>query len=135
MVAGCNLTRQIIDLNEWQRVAQLFLDEQQAVGEVSLVLVGDQRIRQLNRQYRHQDKITDVLSFVADEVEQLGEVVIDYQQIIRQARRFNNSTWCELIFITTHGLLHLLGHNDETTSGWKTMEKISQEFIDQHNIC
>lgn len=135
MVIGRNLTRQVLDLRSWQEISQLFLDEQQAVGEVSLVLVGDQRIRQLNRQYRHKDKITDVLSFAGDGTEQLGEVIIDYQQIVRQARRFNNSIWRELIFITTHGLLHLLGHNDETESGWKTMEKISQDFIDQYQIC
>lgn len=135
MISGRNLTRQTIDLVKWQKLSQLFLDEQRAVGEVSLVLVGDKRIRNLNRQYRHKDKITDVLSFASDEAGQLGEIIIDYQQIMRQARRFKNSMWCELIFITTHGLLHLLGHDDETENGWKTMEKISQDFIDQHQIC
>ena len=134
MIVSRNLTRQVINMPKWQELSQLFLDQQSVVGEVSLVLVGDQRIRNLNRQYRHRDQVTDVLSFVSDEPGQLGEVIIDYQQIIRQSQRFGNSTWRELIFITTHGLLHLLGYEDDTTGGWQMMEKISQEFIDQHSI-
>lgn len=135
MIASRNLTKQAVNLVQWQKLSQLFLDEQAAIGEVSLVLVGDRRIRRLNRRYRQRDKVTDVLSFTSDEPSQLGEIIIDYQQIIRQAQRFGNSVWRELIFITTHGLLHLLGHNDEDDSGWQVMEKISQDFIDRHNIC
>ena len=135
MIFCCNLTRQSVDLLKWQKLSQLFLNEQGGQGEVSLVVVGDQRMRNLNRQYRQQDKVTDVLSFVATDVGQLGEVIIDYQQIIRQAKRFGNSVWQEFIFITTHGLLHLLGHDDNDQLGWQTMEKISQNFIDNHQIC
>lgn len=135
MIFCRNLTRQSVDLLKWQKLSQLFLNEQGGQGEVSLVVVGDQRMRNLNRQYRQQDKVTDVLSFVATDVGQLGEVIIDYQQIIRQAKRFGNSVWQEFIFITTHGLLHLLGHNDNDQLGWQTMEKISQNFIDNHQIC
>jgi probable rRNA maturation factor len=135
MIFCRNLTRQSVDLLKWQKLSQLFLNEQNGQGEVSLVIVGDCRMRNLNRQYRNQDKVTDVLSFVADDAGQLGEVIIDYQQIIRQASHFSNSVWQEFIFITTHGLLHLLGYDDDTEAGWQTMEKISQNFIDNHQIC
>lgn len=135
MVTACNLTRQNIDLSRWQEISQLFLQAQQAVGDVSLVLVGDRRIRRLNNQYRHRDRTTDVLSFAGDGDGQLGEIIVNYQQIVRQARRFGNSIWRELIFITTHGILHLLGHDDDTDSGWQVMEKISQEFVEKYKIC
>lgn len=135
MIVVRNLTRQKIDIDQWQRVSQLFLEQQGRAGEVSLVLVGDQRIRCLNNLYRHKDKITDVLSFNSDEPGQLGEIIIDYQQIVRQAKRFGNSTWRELIFITTHGILHLLGHDDVDEAGWQVMERISQAFVDQQKIC
>ena len=135
MIVVRNLTRQKIDVAQWQKISQLFLEQQRGVGEVSLVLVGDRRIRQLNKLYRHKDKVTDVLSFNSDEPEQLGEIIIDYQQIIRQAKRFGNSVWRELIFITTHGILHLLGHDDADEAGWQVMERISQTFVDQQKIC
>lgn len=135
MIVVRNLTRQRIDTKKWQRISQLFLEQQGKEGEVSLVLVGDQRIRCLNNLYRHKDKITDVLSFNSDEPGQLGEIIIDYQQIVRQAKRFGNSVWRELVFITTHGILHLLGHDDVDEAGWQVMERISQAFVDQQKIC
>lgn len=135
MIVVRNLTRQKIKIGQWQKLSQLFLDQQGGQGEVSLVLVGDQRIRNLNNLYRCKDKVTDVLSFNSDEPGQLGEIIIDYRQIVRQAKRFGNSIWRELIFITTHGILHLLGHDDVDEAGWQVMEKISQDFVDQQKIC
>ncbi|HNW55526.1 MAG TPA: rRNA maturation RNase YbeY [bacterium] len=135
MIVARNLTRQKINLVKWQKIGQIFLEQQGRDGEISLVLVGDQRIRHLNRLYRHKDKVTDVLSFCSDDEGQLGEIIIDYQQIVRQAKCFGNSVWRELIFITTHGILHLLGYDDIDEAGWQEMEKISREFVDDQKIC
>ena len=135
MVLVYNLTRQKIDIAKWQTLSQLFLDEQGARGEVSLILIGDRRMRNLNKQYRRQDKVTDVLSFADGEDNQLGEVMIDYPQIVRQAQRFGYSVWQELIFITIHGLLHLLGYEDDSQEGRATMIKLGEQFLDSYNIC
>ena len=135
MVSVCNLTRQKVNMVKWQKLSQLFLDEYGVKGEVSLVLVGDRRIRNLNKKYRRQDRITDVLAFADGENGQLGEVIIDYPQIVRQAQRFGHSVWQELIFITTHGLLHLLGYVDDSEEGRQTMIKIGEQFLNRHNIC
>jgi len=135
MVLVYNLTRQKIDIAKWQILSQLFLDEQGARGEVSLILIGDRRMRNLNKQYRRQDKVTDVLSFADGEDNQLGEVMIDYPQIVRQAQRFGHSVWQELIFITIHGLLHLLGYEDDSQEGRAIMIKLGEQFLDSYNIC
>jgi len=135
MVLVYNLTRQKIDIAKWQKLSQLFLDEQGARGEVSLILIGDRRMRNLNKQYRRQDKVTDVLSFADGEDNQLGEVMIDYPQIVRQAQRFGHSVWQELIFITIHGLLHLLGYEDDNQEGRAIMIKLGEQFLDSYNIC
>ncbi len=135
MVLVYNLTRQKVDMAKWQKLSQLFLDEQGTKGEVNLILVGDQRIRNLNKKYRRQDKVTDVLSFADGEDNQLGEVIIDYSQIIRQAQRFGHSVWQELIFITIHGLLHLMGYEDDSREGRATMIKLGEQFLDSYNIC
>ena len=135
MVSVYNLTRQKVDIAQWQRLSQLFLDDKGIKGEVNLILVGDQRMRNLNKKYRRQDKVTDVLSFADGEDNQLGEIMIDYSQIIRQAQRFGHSVWQELIFITVHGLLHLMGYEDDSEAGRATMIKLGEQFLDSYNIC
>ncbi|MFH1582733.1 MAG: rRNA maturation RNase YbeY [Candidatus Falkowbacteria bacterium] len=96
--------------------------------ELSLAFVGDVEIKKLNQTYRGYNKITDVLSFEGDD-ENFGEIIIDYNQIKRQAADFKNSAEQELIFILVHGLLHLIGHDDKTEQGKEKMIKAGEEFI------
>ena len=96
--------------------------------EISIAFVGDAEIKKLNKTYRKKDEPTDILSFQG-EGEILGELVIDYNQIKRQAGQFGNSEKAELIFILVHGLLHLLGHNDENVKDRQKMIKLGEEFI------
>jgi probable rRNA maturation factor len=88
-----------------------------AMGEVSLALVSDARMRALNRKYRGRDKTTDVLSFSADGV--LGDIVIATGVARRQAREAGHSYQAELRVLALHGLLHLLGydHHDRRDNG------------------
>ena len=87
-------------------------------------------IRRLNKEYRKIDRVTDVLAFEGED-NYLGELIIDHTQIRRQAKRFSPSTEKELVFILTHGLLHLLGYEDKTEQGKMEMERLGKEFIDK----
>ncbi|MCL6611356.1 MAG: rRNA maturation RNase YbeY [Peptococcaceae bacterium] len=93
-------------------------------AEVSVLLTGDDYIRELNRQYRGVDAPTDVLSFAQHEGEQmpdpggediLGDVVISLQAAARQGEEYGHGLRRELAYLTAHGILHLLGydHRDE----------------------
>ncbi|HOP07835.1 MAG TPA: rRNA maturation RNase YbeY [candidate division Zixibacteria bacterium] len=86
-------------------------------GQVNLVFVGDQRIRELNRLYRGKDKPTDVLSFNLDEPVEteavFGELYISIPTAQRQASENDLSLTRELTRLTCHGLLHLLGYDHE----------------------
>ncbi|MBI5411039.1 MAG: rRNA maturation RNase YbeY [Nitrospirae bacterium] len=110
-----------------RKVAQRILSE---VGEqgalVSLSLVGDRRMRRLNRLYRGRDYPTDVLAFPMREAflrlapraprpapELLGDVVISLPQAIRQAEGDGHSLDHELATLLIHGTLHLLGYDHE----------------------
>lgn len=100
-----------------------------AIGyELSIRLSDDGEIQQLNAQYRHQNKPTDVLSFAALEVEYpqiesipgeiplyLGDIIISVDTAARQAEQQEHSVTVELAWLAAHGLLHLLGwdHPDE----------------------
>ncbi len=100
---------------------------------VSIALVGDGRIRALNKQYRQLDKTTDVLAFSGED-NFLGEIIINYQQVKRQAGKFNQSVQRELLFILVHGLLHLLGYDDETEKGRREMESLGENYLKRLQI-
>lgn len=81
---------------------------------VSLVLAGDKKIKDLNRKYRRQNKITDVLAFGdGEEPHFLGEIVICLPQARRQAKEYGVTLRQELIRLLVHGLLHLAGYDHE----------------------
>jgi probable rRNA maturation factor len=97
--------------------------------EVSLLLTNDTTIHEYNRQYRNIDRPTDVLSF--SQVEEgtppseatglLGDIVISVETASRQAEARDKAAEDEMDMLTAHGLLHLLGYDDETPEGYDQM--------------
>lgn len=119
-----------IDPNLVKKVVEVFrrvykIDKKK---EISLAFVSGSEMKKLNFAYRGMDKTTDVLSFEG-QGNFLGEIVVDFKQIKRQAGSFGNSAEDELIFILTHGLLHLIGHDDKTESARLGMIKQGEKFI------
>lgn len=107
-----------------QRALGAFLREAadaiQLRGVISVLLTRDQEIRRLNRQFRHKDKATDVLSFPAlDAVNGrvAGDLAISVETAARQAEEFGDSLATELQILVLHGLLHLAGFDHETDAG------------------
>ena len=107
-------------------------------GEVSISLVSDDEIRQLNRDYRNKDQVTDVLSFPQveslDEARQanylfLGDIVINLDQVTRQAKEFQHSEARELSYLTVHSLYHLLGFDHETDDEKLAMRKKEKHIM------
>jgi len=88
-----------------------------ARGVVTVALVPDTRVRQLNARYRGKNSATDVLSFAAGEPGFLGEVVIASGVARRQAREAGHPVQVELRVLALHGLLHLLGYDHERDDG------------------
>jgi len=125
-----NRTKSRIALPALESAAAAFARAHKLKGdkELSVALVGDAEIKKLNRIYRGLNSPTDILSF-AGEGGYLGELVIDYEQIKRQAKRFGNSAKQELIFIFVHGLLHLLGYDDKTEPERREMIERGERFI------
>ncbi len=92
--------------------------------EVDVSLVDEETIQDINRDYRHVDKVTDVISFafedddsptsliLGDDVPRmLGEIFICVPRALEQAKEIGNSSQRELSFLFVHGLLHLLGYD------------------------
>lgn len=118
--------------------------------EVSVTLVTDEEIHQLNRDYRKVDRPTDVLSFAFDEAEEpamegmgahvLGDIIISAETANRQSQEFGHGLEREIIYLAVHGLLHLLGYDHMEEADKKIMRaeeekalreiELSEEFFD-----
>ena len=94
------------------------IDEERT--EISVTFVEAEEIRELNRDYRDNDKVTDVLSFPQfDDLNDipdfgeicLGDVVICKERAQEQAEEFGHSFEREIIYLFTHSILHLLGYD------------------------
>ena len=104
--------------------AVLRMEEFEGSVEVSVTLVNDKQIRELNKIYRDIDRVTDVLSFPLGENGQydtnpengaklLGDIVISMETAVEQADRFGHSLQREVGYLTAHSMLHLLGYDHE----------------------
>lgn len=86
---------------------------------ISVTLTDDSAIKKLNKEYRGNNSVTDVLSFnIEEETEEgklyLGEVVVNEEQAKRQAGEYGNTPEEEIAELVAHGVLHLLGvHHKE----------------------
>ena len=109
-----------------ERAVEAVLTEEECDGdfEISVSFVTNEEIKELNKEYRNVDNETDVLSFPMNEefdgVTILGDIVISTQKIIEQADDFGHSPEREMIYLTVHSMLHLLGYdhmeNDEKSA-------------------
>lgn len=88
-----------------------------ARGTVTVALVGDARMRRLNRRFRGIDRATDVLTFPSGDRGFLGDIVIATGVARRQATARGHGFGVELRVLALHGLLHLLGHDHEWDRG------------------
>src|SRR3984893_13589909 len=103
--------------------------------ELAIVLTDDSAIRQLNRLWRGIDAATNVLSFpskkTADEPPHLGDIVLAYETIAREARAEGKLFAHHLAHLAVHGFLHLIGYDHETDDDAEAMEALEQTILAQ----
>lgn len=114
-------------------------------AEVSVTLTDNAHIHALNRQYRHIDRPTDVLSFALNESEEpavmgglsvnvLGDIIISVERAQAQAADYGHSLRREVAFLTVHGMLHLLGYDHMEENDRLAMEKEQKYVMEQLGI-
>ena len=107
-----------IDTEAWADFGAKALD---AIGNsgssATIAFVSDKSIRKLNKDFRGIDKATDVLSFPADEPDNLGDVAVSVETAERQAKENRLTFDNELAQLILHGLLHLSGYDHESDNG------------------
>ena len=102
---------------------------------LSIRIVDDKNIQEINKQSRGKDKSTDVLSFPAPSIPSpfmnLGEIIISYETLLRQAIEIGHSKEDEFYRLLVHGVLHLLGFDHEISEKEeKKMQKKEDECLE-----
>jgi probable rRNA maturation factor len=123
-----------IDQERLKQGAQQVLDEAGiTTADISIAIVDDARMHELNRQYLAHDYPTDVLSFVLefDEDEQSldGEIIVSADYAAREAERYGWTVNDELLLYVLHGCLHLVGHDDTTPEGKQAMRQAEARLL------
>jgi probable rRNA maturation factor len=107
-------------------------------AEVSVLITGEEYIRELNRNYRGIDSPTDVLSFAqnegdpmpdAGEEDLLGDVVISLPAAVRQGEEYGHGLDRELAYLTAHGVLHLLGYDHDSEADRAVMREKEEDAL------
>ncbi|HPW94903.1 MAG TPA: rRNA maturation RNase YbeY [Fibrobacteraceae bacterium] len=102
-------------------MARKLLIEEGFPQNVNVVLCSDEFVREMNKQYRNLDKVTDVLSYEWHEPYLLGEIYIAENQVKKQAPLFGNTYYAELKRVLVHGLFHLCGYDHLTPKDRRKM--------------
>lgn len=115
--------------------------------ELSVTFVDNDRIREINKEYRLKDSATDVISFALeemgeDEVEivgaemprMLGDIIISIERTKEQAEEYGHSFDRELGFLALHGFLHLLGFDHMNEEDEKVMFTKQKEILEEYGL-
>lgn len=110
--------------------------------EFSVIIVDNERIHEINKQYRGIDRPTDVISFALEDNEEisldnyriLGDIYISIDKVKEQAREYGHSEKRELAFLTIHGFLHLLGYDHMKPEEEKIMFAKQEEILNGFGI-
>ena len=108
----------------------------------NVIIIDNDRIRVLNREYRNIDHETDVISFALEddktfnleEIRVLGDIYISVEKARSQAKGYNHSFKRELSFLAIHGFLHLLGYDHMEKEDEEIMFKKQEEVLSRYEI-
>ncbi|MCF6137964.1 rRNA maturation RNase YbeY [Pseudalkalibacillus berkeleyi] len=117
-------------------------------SELSVTFVSNERIQQINAEYRNIDRPTDVISFaLEDEVEGeqevllsdenpvlLGDIIISVEKAKEQAEEYDHSFSRELGFLAVHGFLHLLGYDHMNEKEEKVMFERQDVILESYGL-
>jgi probable rRNA maturation factor len=116
-------------------LANTLREEKYPPCELSVTLVDNKQIKQINRRYLKRNETTDVISFTLkgkeDNVQDklLGEIVVSVEKAVEEARIRQIAPAQEILLYCIHGLLHLLGYDDLSPRARKQMNKRQTELL------
>lgn len=138
-----NTTNKEVDLYELDSIIKFACKHLKVENPLlNIIIVDNEKIREINRDYRNKDAVTDVISFAFEEVNDveydgirfLGEIYISYERCVSQAKDFGHSVKREFCYLAVHGLLHLLGYDHMIEEDKKVMRALEEEILSEYDI-
>jgi probable rRNA maturation factor len=130
-----------MSLSDIRLPARVTLKRAGSHGDLTVVLTDNRTIKNLNREYRKIDSITDVLSFQSDEVDPqtniryLGDIIISVEKANEQAKQNGRSFFDEMTMLIVHGCLHLAGYDHASNEERESMRRIQEDILSSLGIA
>ena len=131
--------KEIDELNEYVEYLFNYMNIKDSV--MSIIIVDNDYIHKINKEYRNIDRETDVISFALEEgedieepVKTLGDIYISIDRVYSQAKEYGHSIKRELFFLVTHGFLHLLGYDHMNKEDEEKMFSLQEEILDSYGV-
>ena len=128
------------NIREYERVIRDVFKTINSKKEFNVIFVDENEIKRINNEFRHVDKVTDVISFaLIDDKEivqtdELGDVFICVEKALSQAEEYGHSARREFAFLAVHGYLHLCGYDHQTKEEEKVMFDLQEKILEGANI-
>lgn len=117
-----------IDLRKLEKIISC---EFKKSGTISVAFVGGKKIKEYNRRYRHKDRSTDILTFVLNEKNCLGEIVLSPADAKKRAKISGKSAMETITYLIIHGVCHIFGHTHKKKEDTLRMEKKEKKILEQ----
>ena len=142
MIEINNLTNEKLkEIDELNEYTKYLLEYMKIDASFSIIIVDNEKIHEINKQYRNVDRPTDVISFALEEDEDyevkerlLGDIYISIDKVYEQAKEYGHSVKRELFFLVTHGFLHLLGYDHMKKEDEEIMFPLQEKILDSYGV-
>lgn len=128
------------NIREYERVIRDVFKTINSKKEFNVIFVDENEIKRINNEFRHIDKVTDVISFALIDdneivqTDELGDVFICVEKALSQAEEYGHSARREFAFLAVHGYLHLCGYDHQTKEEEKVMFDLQDKILEGANI-
>lgn len=135
--------KDILELADVRKVIDIAIKNQKLDNlEFNIIIVDNDYIHELNKNYRNIDRPTDVITFALEDYEDgiklerrmLGDIYISIDKAISQAEEYGHDLRREICFLAVHGFLHLLGYDHMEKEEEEIMFSLQEEILNEANI-
>ena len=131
------------DLSNFQKkICQTLETAAKADFNLNIIFVSQEEIKKINYRYRGRNSITDVISFANCDIlnpiinphNDLGDIFICYERAVEQSQNYGHSIMREIVFLSIHGYLHLLGYDHQTVKDEKIMFEMQNQILENAEL-
>ncbi|MBK9246753.1 MAG: rRNA maturation RNase YbeY [Ignavibacteria bacterium] len=112
-------------------VSTVCSEEKITVADIRIILVTDEEIHRINKQYLQHDYPTDVITFQIEAKPLEGEIYISADTALLQAKEYNVTISNEILRLSVHGILHLAGYDDDTSEKRLMMSNLESKYLNE----